>query len=160
MRCGRQKRNTGQDERVTDGLIRSLWKECQGVCSKMTLKRADALLADFQSIVFTGLNRGSNTTVVDHMVSWFHTLSFSGGWNYGNDPGPSDIASRADGRNRAGMDARADGRGAPDWGTVSRWDARCRAGASLRGLLGPWSAKAAGSWRKSTAMIRRGVQHL
>src|SRR6266480_4542411 len=69
-----------------------------------------------------GVSLGSplpTTTVVDHVLSWFHTISFSGGWNYGSDPGPSDIASRTDCRNRAGMDARADERGAPDWGTVS-----------------------------------------
>src|SRR5262249_41692297 len=61
----------------------------------------------------------SSTTVVEHVLSWCHIISFSGGWNYGTDPGPSAIASRADGRHRAGMAASADERGAPDWGTVS-----------------------------------------
>src|SRR5262245_19542767 len=60
----------------------------------------------------------TSTTVVDPVVSWFHTISFSGGWNYGDDPGPSDIASRLDCRYRVGVESGVDGGGATAWSPV------------------------------------------
>src|SRR2546423_12296349 len=59
-----------------------------------------------------------STTVVDPMLSWFHTLSFSGRRNHGDDLGPPHGACRVDRRHRAGLDAGADGGGATDWRTV------------------------------------------
>src|SRR5262249_30528802 len=60
----------------------------------------------------------TSTTVVDHMVSWFHTIPFSGGWNYGGGPGPWHVARRVDCRHRAGLEPGTDGGGATDWDMV------------------------------------------
>src|SRR5215831_3547781 len=60
----------------------------------------------------------SSTTIVDHMVSWFHITSCSGRWNYGDDPGPPHVTCRVDRRQRVSPDARTDGGGASDQCTV------------------------------------------